>query len=267
MFKPRGKSFPICKQVLRGKKGFEIGGPSHIFSRKGLLPIYPIVGQLDNCNFNKTTVWEKVINEGLNFRYDKKRPLGYQFINDATDLSDIPSEAYDFILSSHTLEHIANPLRALYEWIRVLKVNGIIVLIVPHKDGTFDHLRPISSLEHLIEDFKQETGEDDLSHLPEILKFHDLKMDPPAGNFEAFRKRSENNFENRCLHHHVFDAKLVIAIINHIGLHICYIEPLLPFHIIAIGKRITAGAVINNQAFLEEQAKFRIQSPFPSDQV
>ena len=71
---------------------------------------------------------------------------------------------------SHCIEHIANPLKAISEWKRILKDNGLILLIVPHKDKTFDHNRPITSLSHLIEDMKTDVQEDDSTHLPEILE-------------------------------------------------------------------------------------------------
>jgi len=59
-------------------------------------------------------------------------------------------------------------------------------------------------------------GEDDLSTLPEILKLHDLSMDPPAGNFEQFTKRSLNNYENRCLHHYVYSPNLLKEICDYL---------------------------------------------------
>ncbi|PYL73305.1 MAG: hypothetical protein DMF22_01865 [Verrucomicrobia bacterium] len=36
----------------------------------------------------------------------------------------IPSGKYDFLLASHCLEHMANPLCAFQEWLRVLKKKG-----------------------------------------------------------------------------------------------------------------------------------------------
>ncbi len=44
---------------------------------------------------------------------------GIQYVRDATDLHGIPDEKYDFVVASHALEHIANPLRAVSEWTRV----------------------------------------------------------------------------------------------------------------------------------------------------
>ena len=65
---------------------------------------------------------------------------------------------YDFVFSYHTIEHTAHPLRALQELARILRENGTIVLVVPHKDETFDHRRPVTPLAHLIEDHEREVG-------------------------------------------------------------------------------------------------------------
>lgn len=39
----------------------------------------------------------------------------------------------DTVYASHTLEHIPNPVEAIQEWFRVLKVGGHLVLAVPHQ--------------------------------------------------------------------------------------------------------------------------------------
>lgn len=59
----------------------------------------------------------------------------------------------DFVVSSHVLEHFPNPIKALLEWDRLIRPGGIIFMIVPHKERTFDKHRPRTSLQHLVEDF------------------------------------------------------------------------------------------------------------------
>src|SRR5207302_6447701 len=102
----------------------------------------------------------------------------------------------------------------------------------PHKEGTFDHKRPVTSLDHLKDDLASGRGEDDLASLPEILALHDLSMDPPAGDFAAFKARSERNVENRCLHHHVFDTHLVSEMLDWMGFRLVTIERARPYHIV-----------------------------------
>lgn len=265
VFPRRAAIFEVIAPLARDRRGFEIGGPSQIFSREGLLPVYPIVESLDNSNYSDRTVWEGTIEEGNTFRFDASKPAGRAYIREGTDLHGIPAEAFGIVLSSHTIEHIADPLRALREWVRILANDGTLVLIVPHRDGTFDHRRPVSTLEHLIEDERAGRGEDDQTHVEEILALHDLRMDPPAGTAEEFRARSLKNIENRCLHHHVFDSSLVARILDHLRLEIVAIEAHLPFHIIAVARKRGAGAAIDNTRFLGADAPFRVGSPFASD--
>ena len=83
----------------------------------------------------------------------------------------------------------------------------------------------------MLEDFTRNTQEDDLTHLEEILSLHDLKMDPAAGTPDNFRERSLRNFENRCLHHHVFDVHNSRELLTAVGMEVLAVEQALPFHI------------------------------------
>lgn len=189
-------------ELIGGKSGLEIGGPSHSFITSG---VYSIVKSLDNVVFASQTVWASLGKE-YNFAPGKK---GSVLEMDAVDLSSLPDESYEFLLSSHTLEHIANPLKALKEWIRVVKKGGYVILILPEKSVCFDHKRDYTPFSLILDKYKRNVGEDNLESLPEILRLHDLSLDRPAGNFEQFTRRSLDNLNNRCLHHHVFNKALI----------------------------------------------------------
>jgi hypothetical protein len=93
---------------------------------------------------------------------------------------------------------------------------------VPRKESNFDHKRNITQLNHILDDFNADIGEESMIHLPEILKVHDLSRDPAAGTVEDFQKRSLANFSNRSLHHHVFDIALLSDLLAHIGIRVIY---------------------------------------------
>jgi SAM-dependent methyltransferase len=207
------------------------------------LPIYRVAGRIDNCNFGHATMWEGAIEEGETFRFNAAAPPGRQYVAEAADLGRIASERYDILLSSHALEHVANPLKALAEWRRVLKPGGWLVLVLPHRDGAFDHRRPVTTLAHMLEDFERDVGEDDLTHLDEILELHDLARDPLAGGPAAFRARALKNLENRGLHHHVFDAPLAVDMVGHAGFEVVQAETLRGFDIVVIGRKSAANGV------------------------
>jgi len=206
----------LWQQLFAGKRGLEIGGPSRMFFSSGFLPLYPIIQSLDGVNFNNNTIWEGKLEEGENFIFENRK--GYQYITEGTNLHQIKDKTFDFVLSCNNLEHIANPIKAVNEWARVLKHGGTLQLVLPRKESNFDHNRKVSSFSHIIEDYEKDVQEDDLTHLPEILKLHDLKRDPHAGSFESFKERSENNFQFRSLHHHVFDIDLLTQIVSFAGL-------------------------------------------------
>ena len=261
---PHARSFAKCREVVSDGIGIEIGGPSSIFAWGGLIPVYPHARRIDNVNFASRTIWEDATKEGDAFYFHSRKAPGQRFIGEGADLRVIPSGKYDFVLSSHMLEHSANPLRALEEWRRVLKPGGAMVLVVPARDGAFDHRRPITTLAHLVEDFEANMGEDDLTHLAEVLQLHDLSKDPGVTDAGTFRERAEHNAEFRSIHHHVFDTRLVVDVVCHAGFELVAAEGLEPYHIVVLARKPVAGAAASpfDRDMLREALR---TSPFQSD--
>ena len=203
----------ILSSIVLNKIGVEIGGPSSL----GYI-IYQNAESIDNVIFSKDTIQSNHTDE-YNYYYNK---TGKVIINDAVNISLVKNESYDFVFSSHSLEHIANPLKAINEWIRIIKKDGYIIIIVPENSVCFDHKRNYSKFSTLLNQYEKNVGEDDLSTLPEILSNHDLSMDPPAGDLGAFTKRSLDNFNNRCLHHYVYNDELLMEICNYFNCKFIY---------------------------------------------
>lgn len=213
------------------KVGLEIGGPSGIFRNKQILPIYQLAKRIDGVNFSTQTVWENNVQAGETYKYGTDK-TGYQYIMEASDLFAIADEQYDFIVSSHSLEHYANPLKALKEWQRVIRRGGVILAVVPDKRVTFDWRRDITTFDHLLKDYEANVGEEDQTHYNEIMLLHDLSKDPGVESYEHFMMRSSKNYENRCLHHHVFNLELLQQMFTHLGMKIIYTDSYLPSLII-----------------------------------
>jgi SAM-dependent methyltransferase len=205
----------FLSSIALNKIGVEIGGPS---STGDIL--YQNATTIDNIIFSKNTIWSNHENE-YNY-YNNK--TGKVIINDAVNITLVQNECYDFCFSSHSLEHIANPLKAISEWLRIIKKDGYIIIIVPEKSVCFDHKRKYSMFSTLLSQYKKNVGEDDLSTLPEILMNHDLSMDPAAGNLGEFTKRSLDNYNNRCLHHYVYNDELLHEICNYFNCEFVYKE-------------------------------------------
>lgn len=263
---PHARSLPQVRRFVHGACGIEIGGPSALFARGGLVPVYPIAGRVDNCNFAASTLWEDRVVAGDSFEFHPGKAPGRQFILEGADLRGVPSESYDFVLSSNMLEHTANPLRALHEWKRLLKPGGGLILVVPHRDGTFDHRRPITSIDHLRSDYERDTGEDDLTHLEEIVALHDLALDPAGEDIDQFRRRAERNAEIRSLHHHVFDTRLAVAAAEAAGFEPVAVEPLRPYNILVVARRPADGSDVPGADRVDLQSVLR-RSPFATDRA
>jgi SAM-dependent methyltransferase len=248
--------------ATRDKRGLELGGPSVIFQRGKELPVYETLSGLDCCNFAAQTLWRNDIVDGAPYQFSPRKATGRQYIREATDLSGIADKIYDFVLASHVIEHVANPLRALAEISRVLVDGGSLIAVYPHKDGTFDHRRPVTPLAHLIDDFARNTPETDMTHLEEWLSLVDLERAPEAKPFEAFRERSLKNAENRGMHHHVFDAALAIALTDRASFQIESVDFARPWHIMVLAQKTSTA---DNTAFLTPNAELYRRSPFRSD--
>ncbi len=53
---------------------------------------------------------------------------------DAQRMEHVPDATFDFVHSSHCLEHMRDPVEALSNWWRILRPNGHLVVIVPDED-------------------------------------------------------------------------------------------------------------------------------------
>jgi SAM-dependent methyltransferase len=64
---------------------------------------------------------------------------------------DLPlrDETVDFVFASHVIEHFPDPIRAIDEWCRVARER--VVLVVPHRDRTFDADRELTTAEELLQ--------------------------------------------------------------------------------------------------------------------
>lgn len=211
-------------KAFANKDVLELGGPSMVFSSNnmlGLIPIYKVVAKLSNINFDYYTIWEKKINTGNTFKFNNR--TGQQFIMEATDLHAFKDELYSGLISSHCLEHVSNPIKALLEWKRVIQKGGYILIIVPNKHKTFDHKRDYTTFEHILSDFENNVKEDDLTHFDEIMKLHDRNKDKGSAGID-FEARSKDNLKNRCLHHHVFNDDLIIKMANYTSLELVQMD-------------------------------------------
>lgn len=68
---------------------------------------------------------------------------------DGGDAMALPHGPYDFVFSSHCLEHLADPVAALEHWKSKIRPTGVLFLYLPHPDMTY--WRPTGNRKHLHE--------------------------------------------------------------------------------------------------------------------
>lgn len=127
------KQSKLAHTLLDGLKGIEIGGSAH--NPFGLntinVDLYP----------GTDTVYKlkeiELCGEAL--------PVDVVAPGDQLPFED---KSFDFVISSHVIEHFFDPIRAIKEWARVAR--KFIFIICPHRDRTFDFNRPLTSMEDLI---------------------------------------------------------------------------------------------------------------------
>ncbi|MEG5159461.1 methyltransferase domain-containing protein [Microcoleus sp. AT3-A2] len=94
-------------------------------------------------------------------------------VDNGETLSSIADNSWDFAIANHMIEHCQNPIGALENFLRVIKPGGLVYMGVPDKRYTFDIDRPLTSLDHLIRDYKEGPEWSKLGHYEEYVRLVD----------------------------------------------------------------------------------------------
>lgn len=132
------------------------------------------------------------------------------FLADMSDLDNFGTNSFDYIVASHVIEHLRDPIGAIVGSHRILKSGGTLLLIIPSMTRTFDRNRPLTSLTHLVSDFERYNKLDDLSHYLEwFLLVHNL-----AGPHEELAKEAWSR--NSDIHYHTWTPDSFENMLNYI---------------------------------------------------
>lgn len=128
---------------------------------------------------------------------------------EAERLSDyFPEGHFDFLASSHVLEHCRSPIETLDQWSSVVKPGGFLWLALPLKDQCFDRDRPNAELAHIIADMETFEAE------PHYREWFSLGPDKLAGEaLETRIRQAVIGKEN--IHFHAWDEKGWVELLCH----------------------------------------------------
>jgi len=193
------------ESFFKGKQGLEIGGPSYLWRKA--IPIYRWAKSIDNYDFSEDAVRHSKGRGRNKFCYFLHK-RGDQYAGQA-DFDLFPPKTYDFVILRDVLEHTANPLKMLSNIHRITKDGGALLVVTPNKLGTFDYTRKCTSFRHILDDFLNETQEDDESHFQELKDLTHDHCFPVYTNRYELHDVIDQNKCHRNAHHHVFSLEVL----------------------------------------------------------
>jgi len=219
-------------ELLNGKNGLEFGGTTELFEiqRHGML-LYPYV-QLDGANKFDNNHFNSINGNDFTHRFGS----GVRFNCDGSNEPQIKliNRKYDFVVTSHVIEHLANPIKSIKLWSDILlKDGGYILSIIPYYKECFDRNRPLTTIKHLIEDYENDVSESDITHIEEQKKLHDWS----CGGHPDFYTLCENNSDTRVVHHHTFNKDNVKELFQYIDMEVIYLFNHDPLNIVCLTKK------------------------------
>jgi SAM-dependent methyltransferase len=124
-------------------------------------------------------------------------------------LAPVADDSQDFVIASHVLEHLAEPIGFLAEIHRVLRPGGTVLILLPDRHRTKDNGRGPTPLAHLVAEY--EAGVDSISdaHLSEWLQ-HRGK---PIGDTDDEQLQTFERYRRRSIHVHCWDAPEFLEVI------------------------------------------------------
>ncbi len=124
-------------------------------------------------------------------------------------LAPVGDGSQDFVIASHVLEHLAEPIGFLDEIHRVLHPGGIALILLPDRHMTRDRARPATPLSHLVAEHEAGTTEVSEAHVVEWLQ----NRGKPFGDTRAEQLETLERFRKRSIHVHCWDATEFLDVI------------------------------------------------------
>ncbi|TXL78723.1 class I SAM-dependent methyltransferase [Vineibacter terrae] len=128
----------IREMIAKSERGIELGAS-----------VAPILPKADGYD---VLVIDHADADGLRTKYtalgvDTSRIEEVDAIDDGAEFTALlaPGERFDYIVVSHVLEHMPDPIHFLQRCERALTDGGKLILLVPDRRFCFDYLRPVST--------------------------------------------------------------------------------------------------------------------------
>jgi SAM-dependent methyltransferase len=131
---------------------------------------------------------------------------------DVDRLAALADESQDFVIASHLLEHLADPLTQIGEIHRVLKPGAVVLVFLPDRRYTFDRKRSATPLAHLITEHRQRVTVVSDEHIEDYLRKTDVW--DPSWTPEQEREQFDLN-RQRSIHVHCWSEDEFLPVIEY----------------------------------------------------
>jgi predicted SAM-dependent methyltransferase len=98
------------------------------------------------------------------------RLVDVDVVDDGEALRTFEPESLDFIVANHVIEHCENPLATIERWLSLLRPGGVVYMAVPDQRATFDRKRPLTTVEHVLRDYREGPAGSRRDHLREYAR-------------------------------------------------------------------------------------------------
>lgn len=130
-------------------------------------------------------------------------------VSDA-EIVPVPDNTYDALITSHIFEHLKNPIKALLEWVRVIKIGGYIYIVLPDKRFIFDKERDETAVLHMIYDYKNDVQEISIDH---YIDFY-TKVDHLGGDIIEKEYLRQKEIAGANIHVHCFTYESMMELLQ-----------------------------------------------------
>ena len=204
--------YPLAKRVVRKKEGMWHHRKMAFHILEGVGVEFGALGNPQLLSKNATVEYVDLISkEEAILKYPG---VSKENLVDVTHICDIDKDGFkgiednskDFVVLCHVIEHTANPIFIFQEIFRILKPNGYFAIACPDKDYTFDKMRPLTTWEHLYDDWINKINYVEDTHLSENVKYLMPQIDP--NNKIEFQKAIEL-YKNGMAHVHVWNSETI----------------------------------------------------------
>lgn len=152
--------------------------------------------------------------KNAHYKNDNKEYVKCKFQTSMEEMVGINDGSLDFLIACHVIEHVKNPLLAIEIAWNKLKTGGKLVLLVPHRDLTFDKARDLTILDHFILDYERPLRDRDFFHFVEFYEKAFVSANPYQKALLEFHNPLSN------IHYHTWNESTFLEMANYFSKNI-----------------------------------------------